>query len=250
MSYPAIVIDPPIIAHRGASALAPENTMVCFKKAKECGINWLEFDVTVASCGEIVVFHDDTLLRTTGGAGNINDFSYVELQCLDAGSWFSPQFVGERIPTLKEVLLFLNHYKMAANIEIKPFVGHEAWLAKRVVEDIIKYANKTTPLLVTSFSKTILEQIRMLSPSLPLGYVMDDFNKNFLTICHELSLISVGINHLHLTAEQAKIIKASGRLLLAYTVNTVQCAKTLFSWGVDAVFSDCAQEMLLELKSF
>lgn len=248
MHFTNISIHPPIIAHRGASALAPENTLVAFKRAKECGIQWIEFDVTVAACGEVVVFHDDTLQRTTNGQGNIHEMSYQELKVLDAGSWFSSEFTGEKIPTLKQTLLWLDHYQMAANIEIKSYPGKEAWLVRRVLEEIESYANQATPLLMTSFSRTVLEKVRHHSIHVPLGLLMDEWDENFTSICDELALINVGMNQHHLTRVRAEKIKASGRLLFAYTVNDVLRAQTLFSWGVDAIFSDCAQELLSSLE--
>src|SRR5438445_1086012 len=114
-----------LIAHRGASALAPENTLAAFRKAGEIGAKWVEFDVMLAADGEAVVIHDDTLDRTTNAKGNVCDYPYSYLQTLDAGSWFNPQFSHEKIPTLAEVIGVLRHCKLAANIEIKPSVGKE-----------------------------------------------------------------------------------------------------------------------------
>src|SRR5438552_7543288 len=88
-----------IIAHRGASALAPENTLAAFHKAKEIGAKWVEFDCMLASCGEVVVIHDETLDRTTNGLGRVIDYPYSYLKTLNAGSWFNPIFADEKIPT-------------------------------------------------------------------------------------------------------------------------------------------------------
>lgn len=245
MPYTDIVIIPPIIAHRGVSALAPENTLAAFAKAKECGLRWIEFDVTLAACGEVVVMHDDTLQRTSNGVGKITDFTYDYLKTLDAGSWFAPEFAGEKIPTLKEVLLFLNQSQMAANIEIKSYPGNEEYLAKRVLEEIANYAGKNTSLLVTSFSKTILKQVRLRSSQIPLGFLMSDWDETYLDICHEISLVNIGINQDLLSLACVKQLKSSGKLLFAYVVNDVARAKELFSFGVDAIFSDCSEAFLL-----
>src|SRR5688572_22496951 len=95
-----IVSWPRVIAHRGASAYAPENTMAAFSRAHALGAQWIEFDVWLAACGEVVVLHDETLARTTNGYGRVTDFSYAALQPLDAGSWFGHQFRQEKILTL------------------------------------------------------------------------------------------------------------------------------------------------------
>lgn len=247
MHYTDISVIPPIIAHRGRSALAPENTLIAFKKAQECGIHWLELDVTLAACGEVVVFHDDTLERTTNGFGTITDYTFEYLKTLDAGSWFSSMFAGERIPTLREVLLLLYEYQMSANIEIKSFPGQEERLVKRVLEEIEHYANKKTPLLLTSFSNTLLKQVRHQSSKISLGLLMSEWDESYSIICDELSLVNIGIDEKLLSFERVKQLKSSVQLLFAYTVNDVARAKELFSFGVDAIFSDCSQEMLLGL---
>src|SRR3990167_2302278 len=96
-----------VIAHRGASHLAPENTLASFIMASELPIEWVEFDVMLSKDQVPVVFHDDTLSRTTNGTGFIDQFTFDELRNLDAGSWFSSRFVGEKIPSLSEVIAFL-----------------------------------------------------------------------------------------------------------------------------------------------
>ena len=93
-----------VIAHRGFSAIAPENTLVAIEKAIELGADMVEFDVTVTADGEVVVIHDETLGRTTDGRGKVMEKTLEELQRLDAGSWFAPEFAGESIPTLEQVL--------------------------------------------------------------------------------------------------------------------------------------------------
>lgn len=93
-----------IIAHKGASGTAPENTMVAFQKALDLGVDMIELDVRHTKDEEIVVFHDSTLDRTTNGRGLVEDMTLAEIKELDAGSWFHPDFEGEKVPTLKEVL--------------------------------------------------------------------------------------------------------------------------------------------------
>src|SRR5580658_7344129 len=99
-----ISFHPPVIAHRGASAQAPENTMAAFRLATESGAKWVEFDVHLTQDGVPVIMHDDTLDRTTDGKGKIADASWADVQKLDAGSWFDKRFKGERVPHLDEVL--------------------------------------------------------------------------------------------------------------------------------------------------
>ena len=108
-----------IIAHRGASAYAPENTLAAFRKAIELEADWFELDCTLSKDGEVVVIHDDTVERTTGGVpGAVADYTLAELQRYDAGSWFDPAFAAERIPSLAKAL-DLARQKIGVYIEIK-----------------------------------------------------------------------------------------------------------------------------------
>ncbi|MDQ2994305.1 MAG: glycerophosphoryl diester phosphodiesterase, partial [Pseudomonadota bacterium] len=94
-----------IIAHRGASFYAPENTLASMRRAHAMGAQWVEFDVMLTSDGELIVFHDDTLERTTdGGKRNVADTPLAKIRELDAGSWFAPQFKGEPVPPFVELL--------------------------------------------------------------------------------------------------------------------------------------------------
>ena len=107
-----------VVAHRGFSGAAPENTLAAFRKAIEAGSDMIELDIQLSKDGKIVVIHDETLERTTDGQGRVADRTFPEIRKLDAGSWFGSQFSGEKIPTLQEVLE-LAKGKVLVNIEIK-----------------------------------------------------------------------------------------------------------------------------------
>src|SRR5579883_658010 len=240
-----ITFDPPITAHRGVSRMAPENTLAAFRKAKELGIHWVEFDVMLSSDDIAVVIHDETLDRTTGFNGNVGDFPYRFLKTLDAGSWFDPSFSKERIPTLADVINLLNELKLSANIEIKAQPGKEDQTVKRVM-DVIEahWGNISMPPLISSFSISILEKIRAHSARSLIGFLMHEWRKDWEDVCDDLQAIAVDVNHKILDPEKVKSIKATQRALLAYTVNDVGLANKLYSWGVDAVFSDTPNELL------
>lgn len=107
-----------VIAHRGASAYCPENTLASFERAIAMGADMVELDVQLTSDGEVVAFHDEKITRCTDGKGRIADHTLAELKKLDAGSWFGKEYKGTRIPTLAEVLSLCKN-KVAVNIEIK-----------------------------------------------------------------------------------------------------------------------------------
>ena len=116
---------PQIIGHRGACGYAPENTLESIHTAADMGVEWVELDVKLTKDQIPVIFHDETLDRTTNGSGNIADIDFEDLRDLECGSWFSESFAGLKIPTLEEVLEVLIDRDMGLNLEIKPCPGRE-----------------------------------------------------------------------------------------------------------------------------
>src|SRR3989304_501563 len=111
---------PRVMGHRGAAALAPENTLGGFRRAAARGIGWIEFDVMLTGDGVPVLFHDDNLKRITGRDAPMAETPYSVVRTLDAGSWFAPDFAAERIATLEAAIAVLDELQLSANIEIKP----------------------------------------------------------------------------------------------------------------------------------
>lgn len=243
---PSISFKPPFIAHRGASNFAPENTLAAFSKVKELGAKWIEFDVVLAASGEAIVFHDDTLDRTTNGKGNVWDFPYSYLKTLDAGSWFSPEFSGERIPTFKSVIEVVERDKLTANVEIKPAPGQEEATVKKVLSEIELYwTDAMLPPLISSFSVESLRLVRQFAPGAMIGLLIHEWFDDWESVAVELRATSVNLNHEIVDAEKVKVIHAMGKLVVCYTVNDPERARELFAWGVDAVFTDHVDLMML-----
>ena len=235
----SLTFNPPVIAHRGASAYAPENTFAAFTKAVQLGIKWVEFDVMLAACGEPIIFHDEILDRTTNEIGELKHLSYAHLCTLDAGKWFDPLFSGERMPSLKQMLDFLKQNQLSANVEIKPLPGQDeqtAISALALIEPI--FPQPSASILFSSFSVESLRALRLHSPHCLLGLLLHDWEPDWETICESLQCVSVHVNQEIMTKEMAYKIKGMGRILLCYTVNDPVRAQELYSWGVDAVFSD------------
>lgn len=230
---------PPVIAHRGASGYAPENTMVAFTLAAQLGIKWLEFDVMLAADQQPIIFHDETLDRTTNKKGDIGIHTTPYLRALDAGVWFHSKFSGEKIPTLQQVAEFLLDSRMRANVEIKPLPGQEEMTAVKALNVISQYFVQPHPsILFSSFSVPALRHLRKHSPDCLIGLLLHEWEPNWQSICDELNCVSVHVNQEIMTQEAAQEIKAMNRALLCYTVNDPARALELYSWGVDAVFSD------------
>lgn len=234
-----ITFDPPVIAHRGASGYAPENTMTAFTRAVSLGIKWVEFDVMLAQCGTPVIYHDETLLRTTQHQGSISDYPYQYLRTLDAGKWFNPINAGEHIPTLRELMEFIVATGLSANIEIKPMPGLEEQTVKNTLQITREFfPDHTDKLLFSSFCLHTLRFLRQQSPSCQMAILMHEWHIDWLQNANNLQCISIDVNEHILSEENVRLIKNAGKLLLSYTVNEPARAGQLFSWGVDAVFSD------------
>ena len=161
-----------IIAHRGISAIAPENTLAAFNAAIQNQADSIEFDVQLSSDRVPVIIHDATVDRTSDGTGYVRDKTLEQLKVLDAGAWFSPQFAGEQIPTLKEALEASEDIRAYIYAEVKN--SHE-WSAADVenfVKTIISegWSDKS---IVACFKDKLLEQVRELSSRMVLGYLVD-----------------------------------------------------------------------------
>ena len=136
---------PRIFAHRGASSLAPENTIAAFSKAMEVGARWFEFDVDIIGDGSLIVIHDDTLDRTTSGSGSYYQLGFSDIRRLDAGRWFSDTYRFERIPEAADALAFAHAQQMGVNLEIKPCAGG-ARLRERLIESLLSHcAGRRSP---------------------------------------------------------------------------------------------------------
>ncbi|MCC6178297.1 MAG: glycerophosphodiester phosphodiesterase [Chloroflexi bacterium] len=156
-----------ILAHRGASAYAPENTLAAFRVAIDQRADWLEMDVQQTADNQLVVFHDLRVERTTNGRGVVRELTLAQLRTLDAGAWFGPEFVGEQIPTFEEVVALAK----AADIRIFPEVKDPRLypgIEERVV-DVLRRYDYLDRTIVQSFDGGSLEKIRAIEPRLRLA---------------------------------------------------------------------------------
>lgn len=238
-----------LIAHRGASALAPENTLCAFRMAKEKGADWVEFDVMLTQDEVAVVFHDETLDRTTNGTGLISEHTLAQIKALDAGEWFNKSFKKERIPTLEETINLLIALDLNANIEIKP-CGDTVSKTTKTVLDIIKKnwpQHKPTPFL-SSFNLQCLELACSEAPTYPRGLLLDEWREDCCMLAAKYKCMSINLAYRVLTKERIDQMKAAGFLIAAYTVNQKERASHLAQLGVDMIISDHV-ELLKQMSS-
>lgn len=244
-----LTIYPPIFAHRGANLYAPENTLAAFRKAYDLDLTWVEFDVMLSADQQVVIIHDEKLERTTNGTGAVIDFPYAALKKLDAGSWFNPAFSQEKIPLLIDVIAFLRKHQMGANVEIKAIPGHETITTEKVMAIIEEYwTDDMLPPLISSFSWPVLQKVRALSATVDIGFLMHQWIPDWKKYCEEINCVSIDINEEIVTPDRVQLFKKNKRLVFCYTVNDPARAKELFSFGVDAVYSDCPDVILKSLE--
>ncbi len=227
-----------VLAHRGASKAAPENTLKAFRLGFEMGAHGLEFD-TYQVDGEIVVFHDRWLNRTTNGTGRVVKQSLSHLRTLDAGD-------GEQIPLLHEVLQCLPESTLC-NVEIKGLTDARAWLT-RYIECCETAGVDPDSLLISSFNHRWLMTLKQLRPSLKFGALTASIELNSLIFVRELAPWSV--NYSLDTIEENEVQRAheAGYKVLIYTVDNPEDMLLLQSWGVDGIFTNKPDLALATLK--
>ena len=230
---------PAIIAHRGASAYAPENTLSAFKLAVEQQADVIELDAKLCGSGEVVVVHDATLDRTTNGQGKVNEASLTELQSLDAGSWFDEKFTGEKIPTLDEVFGIIGD-QIPINVELTNYSSSSDQLPEEVAM-LVKRHKLTESVFFSSFHPSTLRRARLALPDVPRGFLtLDNFNGWLAR-----NLIALFVSHQfiqpHFKNVTQKFITRAHRLgkrVNTYTVNESGLMRQLFGWGIDGIFTD------------
>jgi glycerophosphoryl diester phosphodiesterase len=230
---------PRIIGHRGGGTLAPENTLAGFRRAAAMGLGAVEFDVMLSSDKVPLLIHDETLERTTSGRGAVSATSYETIAGLDAGAWFAPEYRGEHVPTFEQAGRLCVELGLWPNIEIKPAAGFERETATIACEWVRKlWAGAPRRPLLSSFQEICLDVARTAASEFERGYLADRIAPGWQSAAARLGCVSVHCNAEHITEAQAREIRSAGYWLLCYTVNEARAARRLFSWGVDAIFTD------------
>ncbi|MGF1876398.1 glycerophosphoryl diester phosphodiesterase [Photobacterium frigidiphilum] len=228
-----------ITGHRGAAALAPENTLAGIQKAVEYGIKWIEIDTQLSADNIPVIIHDKTVRRCTNGKGRVGDLTLAELKVLDAGSWFSNEFKGETIPTLEEALLACQENNLNMNLEIKIHKEQEVKpLVEKVVETVKHLNFPIEKLLFSSFSQNVLAHCQTLYPEVRRGFITEHKPSNMLDTIKPLDLYSLHIDHRILNEKLAKSIKEAGLTLMIWTLNDPKKVDRFTAWGVDNIITD------------
>jgi len=244
---------PVIIAHRGSSMHAPENTLSAFQLALDQGADAFEFDVRLSSDKSVIVIHDSTLDRTTDGSGWVKDHSLDILKTLNAGHAYGPAFPDEKIPTLDEIFAKFGA-SMFYNIELKnsltPFDDLPA-----LVAPIIENSGLLDRVLISSFNPLALHKIEKLLPDVKKGLLLR--SSLAVELFSYVSLYpfthqTVHLSFSSLNARRIKLIKSKGKLVFSYTLNHPRDIHTALDLGIDGFFTDdpaLARRTLLEYSA-
>ncbi|MCC6547938.1 glycerophosphodiester phosphodiesterase [Candidatus Sumerlaeota bacterium] len=242
---------PEIIAHRGASAVAPENTIAAYRLAWEMGADGAETDVHLTKDGKVVALHDKTTKRTAGLDRAIKDLTWDEVRALDAGSWKSPKYAGEKIPSLAEVLETLPpgkklYLEIKSTKEIVPFL-------KTIVEE----SGKRKQVVLIAFDKKTLLAAKAALPGVHTKWLIDSprdakgkrglaIDPAFAAQAKAAGFDGLNVSHLGVTPELVKAANDAGQELHVWTVDNPQRARLLVEMGVVGITTNAPDVMLKE----
>lgn len=239
---------PQVIAHRGFSGKAPENTLAAIDMALDLGVDMVEVDVTLTSDGELVVLHDASLDRTTSGSGRVMNHSLEQIRSLDAGSWFDVQFSGELVPTLDEVLTRVCG-RALLNVEIKGEAvteGIAGGIAEKVAERIGE-AEMIDQVIVSSFEPRALHQLRHLDPRIYRAVLYNRELHRHMRPSEIMEATAAHAFHIHVwrwTPRRWPDARRHGLPVAVYTVNHRLAMTRVLKTGALALFTDRPDRML------
>ena len=235
---------PPIIGHRGAGCHAPENTLASIRRAAVLGVRWVELDARLSRDFEVILLHDDTVDRTSDGSGLVAEKDWAELQALDAGTWYGEAFSSERIPSLRQAITVLAELGLGANVEIKPCVGREDATGRIVARLLNEKWPAASPIpLISSFNLETLKAARDVAPYIPRALAVSTIPEDWREQLVELGSNALHCDHKHIYVGQVREVLDAKCALRCFTVNEADRARTLYDWGVEAVFTDYPERM-------
>ncbi|WP_244671118.1 MULTISPECIES: glycerophosphodiester phosphodiesterase [Bacillaceae] len=223
------------IAHRGASALAPENTLASFEKAIELGFDYIELDVRLSKDKQLVVIHDANVLRTTDGEGLIEDLTVRDIKKLDAGSWFSPAFAGEKIPLLNEVLKKVSG-KTGIIIEMKSPENQPGMT--EILADMLNSYKPDNHIKVQSFHINEMKKFHQLAPEIPAGLLLSKHLDLFHLASYRDFASFLSVHHLLLSKSFINQAELFDYEIYSWTISKQYQFADMQRLGVHGIISD------------
>lgn len=238
-----------IFAHRGYSGKYPENTMIAFKKALECGVDGIELDVQLTKDGEVVIIHDETIDRTTTGKGFVVDYTYEELEKFDASFKFK-DLGFNKIPTLREYFQLVKDYDIVTNVELKTGINEYLGIEEKVWE-LIKEYNLEEKVIISSFNHFSVMRMKDIAPQLKYGFLSEDWiiAAGKYTHSHGVQCYHPRFNNL--VPDVIKELKKYNLEINTWTVNLEEDMRYLYSNNIDVIitnYPELAQEIKKEYQ--
>jgi len=224
-----------VIAHRGASGHAPENTLAAFKKAVAMGAAFIETDLQLSRDARFVAIHDSTLSRTTNGHGAVHEMTLSTLRRLDAGSWFGSEFAGERIPTLEEILEFSKKNDVVFYLELKP-AG--SWGGEHALVGALRQSGEIPRAVVISFDPAVLLNLRKIEATLMTGLLYDGQIDQPVKKAVEVGARQLVARGDLVTPAVLTEAKKNDLQVICWTVNHPAHMRLLIAAGVNGIMSD------------
>lgn len=224
-------------AHRGASGCYPENTMLSFKKAIEMGCTGIETDVQMTRDGSLILMHDERVDRTTNGTGFVKDYTFEEIRKLDAGGFFSKEFIGEKVPAIEELIELVKDKDIIINFEIKSGIIIYDKIEEKLIDTIYKYGIEKKVIL-SSFNHYSMVMCKRLSKEIKTGLLYMEGIYRPERYCR-----FVGADALHpyfytLRKEIIDEIKREKVMINTFTVNEEKYMKYLLKEKVDGIITN------------
>ena len=230
---------PAIVAHRGASAHAPENTLAAFRLALEHGADGVELDAKLTADGQVVVIHDQTVKRTTGAAGVVREMTLAQLKALDAGSFFDSSFVGEPIPTLDEVFAAVGS-RTLINVEITNYTSVWDALPERIADLVTRHGLQDR-ILFSSFHPLNLIRIKRRLPNTPAAILTQGGERGRALRGWAGRLFAPDFIHPYFSDVDGNSLSEEhrrSRRVNTWTVNDPDEMRRLFKIGIDGIITD------------
>jgi glycerophosphoryl diester phosphodiesterase len=224
-----------VIAHRGASGHAPENTLAAFRRAVALGASFIETDLHLSRDAHFVAIHDDIVNRTTNGQGKVHDLTLADLRRLDAGSWFGSEFSGERIPTLEEILEFAKKNDVVFYLELKP---SGAWGGEHALIGALRESGEIARTIVISFDAGIIAALRKIEPTLMTGLLFEGQIDQPLERAIEVGARQLAVRGDLVTPALIAEARKRDLQIVCWTVNQPAHMRMLIEAGVDGIMSD------------
>jgi glycerophosphoryl diester phosphodiesterase len=236
---------PWIVAHRGASGHAPENTIAAFERAVELGAQFIETDLHLTRDARFVAIHDPTLNRTTNGSGVVRDATLAELSRLDAGVWFDRQFIGQRIPSLEDVLEFARKHDVVFYLEIK---YEAAWGMHHALVAALQGGEAAARTVVLSFDPSTVASLRKLDTSMMVGLLVDNSKLDAVKTALEAGARQLCPRWDLVTRELVDEAHRADLQVVPWTVNELSQMRTVIKAEVDGIMTDLPDRLRAVLE--